>query len=137
MILQLFQYIKYLEVYIWSTKHHISSDNISVMETEQIWLRRKVKEAIHIRTHWPDLNRDDGYLLQPVYASLLSRDQQHPGHVVAQDHHNHHWRRRCETFASCGFGKFRSWEVNFLIMLKLIYNNLIAYYLFTYAPKNE
>ena len=58
-------------------EHSFSTSQIKVLETENNWFRRGVKEAISIHTLDPDLNRDKGrYFLPPVYGSLIrqSRD---------------------------------------------------------------
>ena len=47
--------------------HRINWDNIKILGTEDRDLARKVKEAIHIRRHNPQMNRDRGYNLPPVF----------------------------------------------------------------------
>ena len=58
------------------TGHHIRPENTKVLTSEDIHMKRRVKEAIAIKQRRPSLNRDEGLELSPVYHSLLvSRDQ--------------------------------------------------------------
>ena len=41
-------------------EHHVSLDNIQILDRDEDWLRRGIKEAIYIRALKPDLNRDGG-----------------------------------------------------------------------------
>ena len=47
-------------------------DNIKVLEKEPKDFPRKVLEAIHIRKKGPNLNRDKGLDLDPVWANLIN-----------------------------------------------------------------
>ena len=65
------------------TGHRISGEDFKVVAREDDEFRRKVREAIEIRTRRPELNRDTGYDLPPVYSPLLSHDCCHRGgHVT-------------------------------------------------------
>ena len=57
-----------------STGHIMDWKNVKVLASEQNETRRKVKEAIWIRKKRPDLNRDAGLDLPPIYNDLLSHD---------------------------------------------------------------
>ena len=53
-------------------KHHLDNDNISVLDREQGWFQRGVKEAIYIAALNPTLNRDRGrHQLPATYSSLV------------------------------------------------------------------
>ena len=65
------------------TGHTISDKDFKVVAREEEEFRRKVREAIEIRTRRPELNRDTGYDLPPVYSTLLSHEcRHHGGHVT-------------------------------------------------------
>ena len=57
-----------------STGHIMDWKNVKVLASEQNEIRRKVKESIWIRKKKPDLNRDAGLDLPPIYNDLLSHD---------------------------------------------------------------
>ena len=54
--------------------HECRIEEVKVLDREDNWLRRKIKEAIYINRNKPELNRDQGLELPPVYSTLLSRD---------------------------------------------------------------
>ena len=56
-----------------ATGHSVSMDNLRVLDREQDWLKRKVKEAIHIKQRAPSMNRDQGYQLPPIYSQIIPR----------------------------------------------------------------
>ena len=56
-----------------ATGHIVSMDNLRVLDREQDWLERKVKEAIHIKQRGPSMNRDQGYQLPPIYGQIIPR----------------------------------------------------------------
>ncbi|XP_068724037.1 uncharacterized protein [Montipora capricornis] len=52
--------------------HSIDIANAEILEVEPRWFERGVKEAIHIRTLCPSLNKDGGrYNLSPIWTNLL------------------------------------------------------------------
>ena len=61
--------------------HNITKDSVRVLATrEDIWLKRKVREAIKIKIGQPAMNRDQGYDEQ-----LLSCDRRQGGHMTSED----------------------------------------------------
>ena len=57
----------------------VSLENTSIINREDNYLRRKVKEAIEIQRQAPILNRDRGYELPAIYKDILSDDSAHHG----------------------------------------------------------
>ena len=57
-----------------ATGHACTLDEVRILDKEDDWYKRKVKEAIFIHKHKPSLNRDKGLELPPVYSPLLSHD---------------------------------------------------------------
>ena len=51
--------------------HKITKDSIKVLAREDIWLKRKVREAIKIEIGQPAMNRDEGYELPPSIMRFL------------------------------------------------------------------
>ncbi|KAI8511634.1 hypothetical protein Bbelb_107340 [Branchiostoma belcheri] len=47
-------------IHVESPGHHVSLDTVRILDTEQDYFLRGVKEAIYIRAHHPTLNRDGG-----------------------------------------------------------------------------
>ena len=45
--------------------HKITKDSVKVLARGDIWLKRKVREAINIKLGQPAMNRDQGYELPP------------------------------------------------------------------------
>ena len=45
--------------------HNITKDSVRLLAREDIWLKRKVREAIKIKVGQPVMNRDQGYELLP------------------------------------------------------------------------
>ncbi len=43
--------------------HKITKDSVKVLAREDVWLKRKVREAIEIKIGQPAMNRDQGYEL--------------------------------------------------------------------------
>ena len=60
--------------HISQTGHPISIEDVKIVGTESDWHRRKIKEAIEIKTHRPSLNRDGGYELAHIYNNFWSRE---------------------------------------------------------------
>jgi hypothetical protein len=53
--------------------HTIKEADISILDQEQDWFKRGIKESIYIRLHKPTLNKDGGrHNLDPIWDSLLS-----------------------------------------------------------------
>ena len=48
-----------------ATGHSVSMDNLKVLDREQDWMKRNVKEVIHIKQRAPPMNRGQGYQLPP------------------------------------------------------------------------
>lgn len=68
-----------------NTGHNIPVQNVKVLDTEQLWLRRKVKEAILIKERHPVLNRDKGLELPAIYDHIVvSHGTSVPSHVTQQ-----------------------------------------------------
>ena len=63
-----------------ATGHSVSMENTKILEREQDWLRRKVKESIHIRQKQPSMNRDQGYQLPAIYGQILPPPRSEPRH---------------------------------------------------------
>ena len=58
-------------------QHSFKEKDVKIVDRESRWFERGVREAIHIRSRSPSLNRDQGrHLLPPIYNSVipLSRD---------------------------------------------------------------
>ncbi len=58
-------------------KHKLDAENIKIVDRESRWFQRGVREALHIRSRSPSLNRDRGRqnIPPPVYNTLVqSRD---------------------------------------------------------------
>ena len=52
--------------------HTVTMDSVQILDREERWFERGVKEAIHIRVNQPDLNRDGGrFQLPHVWDGLL------------------------------------------------------------------
>ena len=56
------------------TGHNIDWDSTKVLDREQHYYKRKVKEAIHIWQQRPSLNRDAGLDLPSIYNHLFSHN---------------------------------------------------------------
>ena len=62
--------------HIAETAHQVDWDKVQVLDREDDWYRRGVREAIHIHRRGSDLNRDRGrHYLPPAYHNLISRDK--------------------------------------------------------------
>ena len=46
-------------------------DNLRVLDREKDWIKRKEKDAIHIKQRAPSMNRDQGYQLPPIYGQII------------------------------------------------------------------
>ena len=65
--------------HVHQTKHEINIDNVQLISREDQFWKRKIKEAIEIKTRKPTLNRDLGYELEPIYDDLLTLDLSRSG----------------------------------------------------------
>ena len=62
-----------------ATSHRVEWKDVQILDREEDWFRRGVREAIQIKRKGSDLNRDKGrHYLPPAYDQLISRDQR-PG----------------------------------------------------------
>ena len=65
--------------------HSITMDNVQIIgREEQLW-KRKIREAIEIKTRKPTLNRDTGYELAAIYNDLLTPVHSSGGQVIGGD----------------------------------------------------
>ena len=65
------------------TGHSIPASNLKVLDPEEPWLRRKVKEALLIKEKTPSMNRERGWELPAVYDHIVSHGALHaPSHVT-------------------------------------------------------
>ena len=55
-----------------NTGHQCSMNDVNILDHEENWHRRKIKEAINIHRKKPTLNRDVGQELPPVLLQLVS-----------------------------------------------------------------
>ena len=66
--------------------HVINKNNVEVLAREEGWFKRKIREAIEIKTLQPTINRDQGFDLPAIYSEILSvsvtrdRSRQTSGH---------------------------------------------------------
>jgi hypothetical protein len=60
--------------HIKDTGHTLDDEGTRVVAREAQYWPRKIHEAIEIKLRTPNLNRDTGYHLPPIYDSLLSGD---------------------------------------------------------------
>ena len=51
--------------------HAINKNNVEVLAREEGWFKRKVREAIKIKTIQPTINRDQGFDLSAIYSEIL------------------------------------------------------------------
>ena len=63
-----------------NTGHQCSMKDVKILDDEENWHRRKIKEAINIYREKPTLNRDNGQELPPVLLQLVSHDIGHVTH---------------------------------------------------------
>ncbi|KAI8493857.1 hypothetical protein Bbelb_282040 [Branchiostoma belcheri] len=60
-------------IHIESPGHTVTLDKVRILDTEQDYFVRGVKEAVYIRAHQPSLNRDGGrYRLPATFDALLT-----------------------------------------------------------------
>ena len=53
-----------------STSHYIGWDSPEVIDQEQDWVNRKMKEALHIRSVNAPMKLDQGYQLNSIWTTL-------------------------------------------------------------------
>ena len=59
-------------IHIESPDHHVELEEVKILDREQRYFERGVKEAIYIRVNQPSLNKDGGrYKLPRVYDPIL------------------------------------------------------------------
>ena len=63
-----------------TTGHSFTSQDTKVIGSESHYTKRKVREAIEIKTRRPSLNRDTGLDLPPVYDTVLQVRRTHELH---------------------------------------------------------
>ena len=73
-------------IHIESPGHTVSLDKVRILDREDRYFERGVKESIYIRAQQPSLNRDGGrYKLPRVYDPILCRyvtsGRGHKGHI--------------------------------------------------------
>ena len=62
--------------HLQETNHHVDWDRVRILDREDDWFKRGVREAIHIQRRRSNLNRDSGrHYLPPAYQNLISRDK--------------------------------------------------------------
>ncbi|KAI8499993.1 hypothetical protein Bbelb_223100 [Branchiostoma belcheri] len=65
--------IQQRQLLIESPGHTVTLDKVRILDTEQDYFVRGVKEAVYIRAHQPSLNRDGGrYRLPATFDALLT-----------------------------------------------------------------
>ena len=64
-----------------NTGHQCSMKDVNILDHEENWHRRKIKEAINIHREKPTLNQDVGQELPPVLLQLVSHDIGHVTHL--------------------------------------------------------
>ena len=75
--------------------HAISKNNMEVLAREEGWFKRKVRDAIEIKTRQPTINRDQGFDLPAIYCDLpRSSDQRFLAHVIGQSLQSAWWSSR-------------------------------------------
>ena len=55
-----------------NTGHKISPENIKILNSEGTWAGHCNKEALYIKEHRANLNRDQGIEQPPIYEHLVS-----------------------------------------------------------------
>ena len=63
-----------------NTGHQCSMKDVKILDNEENWHRRKIKEAINIHREKHTLNRDVGQELPPILLQLVSHDIGHVTH---------------------------------------------------------
>ncbi|KAI8496080.1 hypothetical protein Bbelb_259220 [Branchiostoma belcheri] len=79
-------------IHIESPGHTVDLEGVRILDTEQDYFKRDIKEAIYIRALQPSLNRDGGrYRLQTTFDPLLTSHvgkitcPQHVGQIAEED----------------------------------------------------
>ena len=79
--------------------HSCTLDNVKILDKEDHWYRRKIKEAIMIQRHHLPLNLDQGLKLPPVFCR--SNPMTLASHVRTQTHNNATEEARCTLKNKC------------------------------------
>ena len=77
---------KAMKEHLETTGHACTLHEVRILDKEEDWFKRKVKEAIYIHKHRPSLNRDKG--LELPLSTLHSCHMTRMGHMTPQPKHN-------------------------------------------------
>ena len=99
-----FDKVRYYTSWIFMTYYALSLFNyytswilvyVRMLAREEHLWKRKIREAIEIRTQHPTLNRDTGYDLPAIFDNLLSHDRPSKGgHVTGETNSQRCWSHR-------------------------------------------
>ena len=71
-----------------SSPHEKEDMEIEILDYEDNWWKRGVKEAIHIQQHKPTLNQDKGrYFLAPIWTyNIEEEERRKSGNLIGREH---------------------------------------------------